>query len=125
MKWCKQQDKPVPQHALYPRTKGFVATVQELRCAPHVKAVYDVTIAYARGKEFLAAPSILESLTTPDLAKRYQFHVHVERIPLEDLPQSDTDLALWLEQRWLQKGEKLEILKKDLLHGRSWASRSV
>ncbi|KZF23738.1 hypothetical protein L228DRAFT_282428 [Xylona heveae TC161] len=46
--WCRSHHRPVPQHTLYPRTKGFVATVQQLRrSAPHVKAVYDLTLAYA------------------------------------------------------------------------------
>lgn len=44
-------------HLLYPRTKGFVATVQRIRHAPHVKAVYDLTIAYQHNGKFFEAPT--------------------------------------------------------------------
>jgi hypothetical protein len=45
---ASKTNKVLPQHLLLPRTKGFAACVQHLRtAAPHVKAVYDLTIAYA------------------------------------------------------------------------------
>lgn len=54
--WCKKTDRPHPMHLLYPRTKGFITTVQHLREAPHIKAVYDVTILYRRGSDFQCRP---------------------------------------------------------------------
>lgn len=45
---ASETNKPLPQHLLLPRTKGFATCVQHLRtAAPHVKAVYDLTVAYA------------------------------------------------------------------------------
>ena len=104
----------MPKHLLYPRSKGFVSTVQHLRQAEHVKAVYDMTIAYQRGAEFMAAPDMLDSLILGKLSQRhkYRFHVHVRRFELRDLPETDLELAKWLEQRWLEKGEWLAEQKE-------------
>lgn len=116
--WCAAHARPLPQHLLYPRTKGFLATIRAIRAAPHVKAVYDVTIAYEkqlrpRGDgplvgRWLAAPAFWETLSLPGLAARYRFEVHVRRWPMEDLPREDDELAKWMETRWLEKGEWLE-----------------
>lgn len=113
--WCKANDRPIPKHLLYPRTKGFVTTVQHLRKAEHVKAVYDMTIAYEHHHKFLEAPTIWESLSCPDLSGKrgYKFHVDVKRFPLKDLPESDAELAKWLETRWMEKGEFLEAKREE------------
>ncbi|KAG7143305.1 Lysocardiolipin acyltransferase 1 like protein [Verticillium longisporum] len=81
-----------------------------LRQAPHVKAVYDLTIAYQHGDEWHAEPTMWDTLSVPGLSDRlgYHFHVHVRRFPLESLPEKDEDLAKWLEERWVEKGEWLE-----------------
>lgn len=100
----------MPKNLLYPRTKGFVTTVQHLRKAKHVKAVYDMTIAYSHFDKFLDAPTIWESLSCGGLSGKggRKFHVDVQRILLEDLPETDAELSKWLETRWIAKGEFLE-----------------
>ncbi|KAK3938047.1 1-acyl-sn-glycerol-3-phosphate acyltransferase [Diplogelasinospora grovesii] len=120
-KWCVANNRPQPLHLLYPRTKGFITTVQHLRKgAPQVKAVYDLTIAYQRGAEWQAAPTMWETLCVSGLSrsqrknpatgsgKGCRFHVHARRFPIEELPQTDEGLAQWLEQRWVEKGEWLD-----------------
>jgi ribonuclease BN (tRNA processing enzyme) len=113
--WCKANDRPIPKHLLYPRSKGFVTTVQHLRKAKHMKAVYDITIAYEHNNRFLEAPTIWESLSCESLSRRrgYKFHVDVKRILLADLPETDVELAKWLETRWIQKGEYLEAKREE------------
>lgn len=113
--WCKANDRPIPKHLLYPRTKGFVTTVQQLRKAKHVKAVYDFAIVYEHNHKFQEAPTIWESLSLNDLSGKqgYKFHVHVLRFPLEELPETDAELAKWLENRWIEKGEYLEAKKEE------------
>ncbi|KAL7909792.1 hypothetical protein GGI35DRAFT_399027 [Trichoderma velutinum] len=115
--WCKKTDRPHPMHLLYPRTKGFIATVQHLRTAPHIKAVYDVTILYRRGSEFQEVPTMWDTLSIPSLSKEvgYTFHVHTRRFPIETLPSTDAELARWLEQRWIEKGEWLEAQRQKCL----------
>ncbi|KAH8893813.1 1-acyl-sn-glycerol-3-phosphate acyltransferase [Thozetella sp. PMI_491] len=108
--FCAANNKPQPQHLLYPRTKGFVTTVRHLRRAPHVKAVYVLTIAYQHGGRWHQAPDMWETLSVPRLSAPggYRFHVHARRYLVEDLPADDTALATWLEQRWVEKGVWLE-----------------
>jgi len=123
--WCADNRKPQPQHLLYPRTKGFVTTVQHLRKAPHVKAVYDMTIAYQRGRQWQQAPTMWETLSLPQLSRAqqkggpgYRFHVYARRFPLDELPQDDEGLAAWLEERWVEKGQWLDEKKAE------WADAS-
>ncbi|KAI4602724.1 hypothetical protein KJ359_007942 [Pestalotiopsis sp. 9143b] len=112
--WCKENGRPLPKHLLYPRTKGFITTVRHLRKAPHVKAVYDLTIAYQHRDQFHKAPDMWETLKLPAITSGlgYKFHVHARRFPLEELPHTDEELAKWLEQRWIEKGEWLEKKKQ-------------
>lgn len=112
--WCKKTDKPQPKNLLYPRTRGFIATVQHLRKASHVKAVYDLAIAYQCDGVFHKAPTMWETLSMPGLSadSKFRFHIHARRFPLESLPESDEGLAQWLEQRWVAKGEWLESCKQ-------------
>lgn len=112
--WCKAHDRPIPKHLLYPRTKGFVATVQKLRQAPHVKAVYDVTIAYAKGTKFMSPPSFIQTVSHSNLGDSWKMYVHVNRHEISSLPSSSDGLAKWLEDRWIEKGERLDSLKTDL-----------
>ncbi|KAK2071241.1 hypothetical protein P8C59_005681 [Phyllachora maydis] len=115
-RWCAAAGRPQPRHLLYPRTKGFVATVRQLRRAPHVRAVYDLAIAYqcrgGSGGGWLAAPTMWETLSVPDLSA-WRFHVHVRRFPIEDLPEDEEGLARWLEARWVEKGEWLEGKRRE------------
>lgn len=107
--WCTNYGRPLAKHLLYPRTKGFVTTVQHLRQAKHIQVVYDVTIAYQHGDDFMVAPNMLQTLILGKLSKRhkYRFHVHVRRFELIWLPENELDLAEWLERRWLAKGDWL------------------
>ena len=87
-----------------------------MRKAPHVKAVYDLTIAYQHGSAFQAPPSFWDTLSVPSLStgpKPHRFHVHARRFPLAELPAADDELARWLEQRWVEKGEWLEAKRAE------------
>ena len=77
-----------------------------------------MTIAYSHNGKFLEAPTIWDSLSLPSLSGRngYKFHIHVQRYTLIALPQTDTELAKWLETRWVAKGQYLESKKEE------WAS---
>lgn len=48
-------------------------------------------------------------------------YVHVDRHVLQDLPHEEHELALWLEDRWVEKGERLERLRQSLLSKASWS----
>ncbi|UPK99328.1 hypothetical protein LCI18_010263 [Fusarium solani-melongenae] len=116
--FCRLANRRQPRNLLYPRTKGFIATAQHLRQAPHVKAVYDLTIAYQHQGTFQRAPSMWETLSTPRLSEQggYKFHVHVRRFPIESLPAKDEELAAWLEELWMEKGKILEAQEEQWLN---------
>ena len=120
--WCRTSNRRMPQHTLYPRTKGFIASVQILRNAPHVSAVYDCTVAYAKdnGNLFQAPPNFAQSIMVPNLHKEWRFFVHVKRYPIEELPRTDDEIARWLEDRWVEKGELLEVLRQKQQKGLPW-----
>ncbi|KAH7136576.1 hypothetical protein EDB81DRAFT_902542 [Dactylonectria macrodidyma] len=115
LEFCKTGGRRQPMHLLYPRTKGFITTVQHLRKAPHVKAVYDFTIAYQHQGTFQKAPSIWETLSSPEISDQggYKFHVRARRFSIESLPTADEELATWLEQLWIEKGEWLEVQRQE------------
>ncbi|GAB7342653.1 hypothetical protein MBLNU457_g0811t1 [Dothideomycetes sp. NU457] len=118
--WCTANNKPVPKHTLHPRVKGFVATVKNLRKAPHVKAVYDVTIAYSHSKQFMSPPSFFDTIYRPNLHRSWRMYAHVNRYELASLPESDQELASWLEASWAEKGRKLTSLETQLRKGEQW-----
>jgi 1-acyl-sn-glycerol-3-phosphate acyltransferase len=119
--WCKETDRPQPKHLLYPRTKGFITTVQHLRKAPHVKAVYVMALAYSRNGQFREAPTMWDTMSLPGLSKKYgyKFHVYARRFPIEMLPAKDEELASWLEERWVDMGEWLDVKKSE------WESEQI
>lgn len=122
VQWCKANHKPIPRYTLYPRTKGFITTVKELGTSSSIKAVYDLTLAYAHQGRFLEAPTIWDTLSQPDLDKDWRFHIHVERVELKDLAgKSDSELAAWLESRWMEKSRRLQKLQGDLEEGMDWS----
>lgn len=122
IQWCKEKGKPVPKYTLFPRTKGFIATVKELRESSSIKAVYDFTVAYAHKGLFLEAPSMWETLSQPDLSQDWQFHIHADRFDIKDFAgKSDAELAAWLEHRWQVKARKLESLQMRLDVGKPWS----
>lgn len=88
--------KPL-KHLLTPRTKGFSATVENLR--GHLDAVYDVTIAYMDG-----VPTIWQ--WTKGYVKLV--NVHVRRYVIAELPEGDEALASWLQRRFEEKEHILE-----------------
>jgi len=90
------------RHVLFPRTKGFVATVLGLR--GHVEAVYDVTIGYEEG-----VPTLWQWI------KGYvrRVHVHVRRFPMQELPQDEAEIASWLVTRYQEKDDLLETFYRE------------
>ncbi|KKY24133.1 putative 1-acyl-sn-glycerol-3-phosphate acyltransferase [Phaeomoniella chlamydospora] len=122
IQWCQLNSKPTPKYTLWPRTRGFTATVRALREPPStVTAIYDLTIAYAHGTTFFEAPSMWETLANPRLKDQWKFHVHVRRFAIEEFRGlSEKELAKWLEDRWVEKGRVLEGLQRRLEEGKDW-----
>ncbi len=111
--FCLARNKPVFPHVLYPRTKGFVTCVQNLRHGTHIQHVYDVTLVYGGEKGFMAPPTVWETLSWARLSPPWRFHVHVRRFALKELPEDDDAIARWLEKRWEEKSRVLSGMEKE------------
>jgi len=83
--------KPL-EHLLIPRSKGFCATVENLR--GHLDAVYDVSIGYIEG-----VPTLWQWIK--GYVKRV--NVHVRRYAIATLPSGEADLSAWLQRRFEEK----------------------
>ncbi len=87
---------------LHPRTKGFCITIETFRQS-HVRVLYDLTLAYRhRQRGFGAAPS-MSTVLGQDLRNDYDFHVHIRRFELSELPEDPTALEQWLRDRFYEK----------------------
>ncbi|KAI9190038.1 hypothetical protein H9P43_001471 [Blastocladiella emersonii ATCC 22665] len=106
--FCTSRSLPVFEHVMYPRKKGFQATLAALR-GTHVRFVYDVTLGYrhrASGEINTRAPSIL-AIHTDRLDDEWEFHVHVDRIAIDEIPEDDEGVGRWVEARWAAKDERI------------------
>lgn len=90
---------PVPRNVLIPRTKGFVSAVSHMRS--FVPAVYDVTVAIPKSSPqptmlrlFKGQPSVV--------------HVNIKRHQMNDLPESDDDVAQWCRDVFIAKDALLD-----------------
>ncbi|KAK8844051.1 hypothetical protein IAR55_006845 [Kwoniella newhampshirensis] len=111
--YAKANDKPELDHLLFPRTKGFAATVRALKTS-HIQHLYDLTFLYTSPKsDQYQVPSLAEQLSCDDLAKAgYKLRIHVRRIPLIDLPEDEEGLKQWCEDAWARKDRLLESMMK-------------
>lgn len=63
-----------------------------------------------------------DTLSRPNLDKDFQFYVHADRFDIQDFAdKTDTELAQWLEDRWMVKSTKLESLQRELDTNKQWA----
>ncbi len=92
--------KPLNHH-LFPRPSGIVATVQGLRT--HVSAIYDVEILY---HDFTPG---LWDLVSGKVAK---ITIHINRIPIEDVPAGDDEIYSFVKDIFYHKDKLYEEFYK-------------
>ncbi|KAK1561042.1 hypothetical protein Q3G72_033790 [Acer saccharum] len=85
-KYAAENDLPILKNVLLPKTKGFCVCLEDLR--ESLDAVYDVTIGYKH-----RCPTFLDNAFGVDPS---EVHIHVRRIPIDDIPTSDEEVAAWL-----------------------------
>ena len=103
-KYADENGLPRLQHCFYPRTTGFVYTINAMRDAG-LDAIYDMTIAY---------PDMLpkEPVDLLYLILPREVHYHITKYNNEDLPRGKKELEEWLRQRWIEKEERLRNFYK-------------
>ena len=102
VRFSEEHGLPVMNKVLFPRTKGFIATVKGLR--QQIDAIYDVTILY--------------NDHVPGLWQWFRgdtglINVFVKRYAKDDLPDDPDSLSDWLIQRYMEKDELLSRGYKD------------
>ncbi|KAA8537671.1 hypothetical protein F0562_027339 [Nyssa sinensis] len=85
-KFAAENGLPVLKNVLLPKTRGFCACLEILRGS--LDAVYDITIAYKH-----RCPFFLDNVFGFDPS---EVHIHVRRIPVEEIAASETESASWL-----------------------------
>ncbi|KAF5448767.1 hypothetical protein F2P56_029271 [Juglans regia] len=96
-KYAAENGLPILKNVLLPKTKGFCACLEELRDC--LDAVYDVTIGYKH-----RCPSFLDNVFGVDPS---EVHIHVQRIPLDNIPTSEDKISSWLMDTFRLKDELL------------------
>jgi 1-acyl-sn-glycerol-3-phosphate acyltransferase len=98
--FAKERGLPVLKNTLYPRVKGFRATIKGV--GPLLDAVYDVTLGYPN-KSFPSVYSYISGSYSESI------HMHIRRIPISELQNlSEEELTKWVYDCWKKKDELLE-----------------
>eukprot|EP01104_Vermistella_antarctica_P009490 TRINITY_DN2442_c0_g1_i2.p1 TRINITY_DN2442_c0_g1~~TRINITY_DN2442_c0_g1_i2.p1 ORF type:complete len:353 (+),score=51.34 TRINITY_DN2442_c0_g1_i2:151-1209(+) len=95
--FCKKTGRPVLHNLLYPRTKGFVATIKAMKEKDGVDAIYDVTLGFENNW----APSVGEACTNEK--GNLNMSMNVNRYALSDLPDTDAEIEKWCIDRFIEK----------------------
>ncbi|KAL6012395.1 putative 1-acyl-sn-glycerol-3-phosphate acyltransferase 5 [Asimina triloba] len=96
-KFAAENGLPILKNVLLPKTKGFLACVEVLRHS--LDAVYDVTFGYKH-----RCPYFMDNVFGVDPS---EVHVHVQRIPLTEIPTDENEAAAWLMEAFRLKDELL------------------
>lgn len=100
LKFARERGLPELQRVLLPRTKGFVFLKENLPTS--VDCIYDITIAYDDG------PARLSHALLGGGFRCGGIHLHVRRIPFDDLPAGDpAALEKWLMDAFVEKDKLL------------------
>ncbi|XP_044474426.1 probable 1-acyl-sn-glycerol-3-phosphate acyltransferase 4 [Mangifera indica] len=100
-KFAAEVGLPMLTNVLLPKTRGFCVCLETLRDS--LDAVYDVTIAYKH-----QCPSFLDNVFGVDPS---EVHMHVQRIPVKELPTSNSEVAAWLMDAFNKKEQLLSNFK--------------
>ncbi|KAG7020532.1 putative 1-acyl-sn-glycerol-3-phosphate acyltransferase 4, partial [Cucurbita argyrosperma subsp. argyrosperma] len=88
---------PVLKNVLLPKTRGFCVCLQTLRGS--LNAVYDMTIAYKH-----QCPTFLDNVFGLGPS---EVHIHVRRIPVDEIVASDEGATAWLTDKFKLKDHLL------------------
>lgn len=114
--YAKKNNLPLLNYTLLPRSKGFAASVKGLR-GSHIDHIYDLTIAYYHHRRgFGATPSLSDYLF--GRLNEYQFHVHVDRYSMDEVPMNEVDISKWLVK--LYEGKNVRLAKRKVEWDAQW-----
>ncbi|KAF5739404.1 phospholipid/glycerol acyltransferase family protein [Tripterygium wilfordii] len=102
-KFAAEVGLPILTNVLLPKTRGFSVCVEELRSS--LDAVYDVSIAYKH-----QYPTFSDNVFGIDPS---EVHIHVRRVPVKEIPASDSEVASWLIDTFRLKDKLLSDFKAE------------
>ena len=103
-KLAKREGRPELSHLLFPRTKGFMSSVQGLK--NHCTAIYDFTIVYEKGR----VPLFIDLF----LGRLKKVTVNVKRFDMQSIPKESDLLKKWLIDLFYEKDQFINFtLQKD------------
>ncbi|XP_068142175.1 1-acyl-sn-glycerol-3-phosphate acyltransferase gamma-like [Drosophila tropicalis] len=95
VKFAEERGMTPLKHHLIPRSKGFTASLATLRGICPV--IYDINLAF---KPTEKTPSTMLSLLN---GKGVEPYMLMRRIPLEQVPEDETEAAAWLQKLFVEK----------------------
>ncbi|XP_024389863.1 probable 1-acyl-sn-glycerol-3-phosphate acyltransferase 5 [Physcomitrium patens] len=98
----REKGYPELVNVLQPRTRGFVTCLSQSRCS--LDAVYDLTIGYKK-----RCPLFINNVFGTDPS---EVHIHIRRIPISEIPQSEDGMTQWLYDLFYQKDQMLASFSK-------------
>lgn len=104
IKFARERGLPELQNVLLPRTKGFVFLKEHLPTS--ISCVYDVTVAYEGGPAYLGHALVGGRFRCEGI------HVHVRRVPFDELPSDPKELEKWLLDAFVAKDRLLQHHKE-------------
>ncbi|KDP38461.1 hypothetical protein JCGZ_04386 [Jatropha curcas] len=96
-KFAAEVGLPVLTNVLLPKTRGFCLCLEVLQGS--LDSVYDITIAYKH-----QCPTFMDNVFGVGPS---EVHIHVRRIPVKDIPTSDSEAATWLMNTFQFKDQLL------------------
>ncbi|KAL9952463.1 hypothetical protein ACROYT_G039725 [Oculina patagonica] len=99
--YARKNNLPCYDFVLHPRVRGFTHCVEKLRPGK-LDAIYDVTVGYSENYCFEELDVLLKG-KVPD-----EIHFHIQRYPIDELPQDSQGLEEWCCERWKDKEERLK-----------------
>ncbi|XP_043278284.1 lysocardiolipin acyltransferase 1-like [Venturia canescens] len=118
-RYATKNGLPLYYYTLHPKTTGFSYLASYLQRASYLDAVYDLTIAYP---DYVPQSEI--DLITGKLPN--EVHFNIRKISSDELPQDETSLRNWLEQRWHDKEQGLKrFAENNTFAKQTWPMASI
>lgn len=107
--YCVQNNYPPLEHVLFPRSKGFTATMMAFKNS-YIKVVYDFTIAFQHDlKGFGHSIAITDAMFSN--IEHFRVFIDCKRYLISELPNSEEGLSQWLKERYYEKDAFLKSMK--------------
>lgn len=109
--FAQSRGLPVFNHVLTPRSKGLWLCTERLRSC--TSAFYDVTIAYSKTQKSTTEDNSTVHAAAPNLSEFIdgeceKLHIHIQRIPIDNIPNDEELFKRWLSDQFAEKERMLQ-----------------